>query len=400
MPPKPTLDRAPVPPPRRILVVKLADLGDALTATPALRALRATFPDARIDVLVTPVGAAVLEGLDSVDNLIRFEKAWFDRLRPAVRPIVEAVALGLKLRRREYDRVFLFHHLFTAAGRLKYAALLGATGSPWRAGVAEGRPSFLTDVFPDEGYGARHEADYWLGAAGLAGAVNPSPRFEVHVDDGARSEAIRLLGDRPRRSNRRRIVVCPGAGAYSPARRWPAERYALVARRLAQRENAEIVVVGGSTERELAETVRLGAGPSGRNLAGLTPSVKVLAAVLENCDLFVGNDGGAMNLAVAVGVPTVAIFGPSNAVSWGPYQGVRREPGKTGRSVVIRTDLPCAPCLYRGFLPGTRHGCRTRDCLMLIDVETVARAAERLMNDEGQADQDHERGPGQHANPP
>ena len=66
----------------RILVVKLADLGDVLTITPALRALRASFPDARIDALVTPLGAAVLDGLDSVDRLISFEKALFDQSRP------------------------------------------------------------------------------------------------------------------------------------------------------------------------------------------------------------------------------------------------------------------------------------------------------------------------------
>lgn len=384
----------------RILVVKLADLGDALTATPALRALRATFPDATIDALVTPAGAAVLDGLDSIDHLIRFEKAWFDRLRPAVRPIAGAAALGLRLRRSGYDRVFLFHHLFTAAGRLKYAALLGATGSAWRGGVAEGHPSLLTHVFPDEGYGVRHEADYWLGAVGLAGAVNPSPRFEVHVDDDARARAIQLLGDQSRPLARPRIAVYPGAGTYSPARRWPVERYAMIARRLVERANAEIVVVGGSSERELGERVRLAAGPACRDLTGLTPDVKVLAAVLERCTLFVGNDGGVMNLAVAVGLPVVAVFGPSNAVSWGPYGGVRSKPGATPRSVVVRVDLPCAPCLYRGFLPGTRHGCRSRDCLTLIDVETVARAAEGLMDDEGQPDEDDKRGRGQHADPP
>ncbi|MGH2457448.1 MAG: glycosyltransferase family 9 protein [Chloroflexota bacterium] len=380
----------------RILTIKLADLGDALTATPALRALRASFPEATIDALVTPAGAAVLDGLDSIDNLIQFEKARFDRLPPSVRPIAEAAALGLRLRRHGYDRVFLFHHLFTAAGRLKYTALLGAIGSPWRGGVAEGHPFFLTRVFPDEGYGVRHEADYWLGAVGLAGAVNPAPRFEVSVDADARARAGQLLGEGPRGCKRPRIAIYPGSGSYSPARRWPAERYGRVARWLAETENAEIVVVGGASERELGEQVRLGVGPACHDLTGLTADVKVLAAVLERCDRFVGNDGGVMNLAVAVGLPVVAVFGPSNAVSWGPYRGVRTESRENARSVVIRTDLPCAPCHYRGFLPGTRHGCRSRDCLTSIDVETVARAAAELMDQEGQADEDDERGRGQH----
>ncbi len=362
----------------RILVIKLADLGDALTATPALRALRATFPAATIDALVTPTGAAVLDGLDSVDRLVRFEKAWFDRLRPSPRAVVAAATLGLTLRRKGYDRVFLLHHLFTTAGRLKYATLLGATGATWRGGVAEGHPSFLTHVFPDEGYGVRHEADYWLGAVGLAGAVNPAPRFEVRIADDARDQARRLLENDAPSAGRPRVAVYPGAGAYSPARRWPADRYAAVARRLVDRLNAEVVVVGGPLERELGEQIREGIGSGCRDLTGRTSDVKVLAAVLESCDLFVGNDGGAMNLAVAVGLPVVAVFGPSNAVSWGPYGGVRWQPEVTASSVVVRTDLPCAPCLYRGFLPGTRHGCRARDCLALIDVDTVAQAAESV----------------------
>jgi ADP-heptose:LPS heptosyltransferase len=363
----------------RFLVIKLADLGDALTATPAIRALRTTFPSATIDALVTPVGAAVLAGLDSVDHLIPFEKALFDRLQPAVRPLAQAFALGMRLRKARYDRVFLFHHLFTPAGRLKYAALLGAIGSPWRAGLAEDCPAFLTHVLRDDGYGVRHEADYWLGVVGLAGAVNPSPRFEVEIDDQARTRAARLLGGPVSDDGRPLVAICPGAGAYSPARRWPPDRYARVGQRLVEDVDAEILVVGSSAERDLAADVCDGIGHACRNLAGLT-DVKTLAAIFNRCNLFIGNDGGAMNLAVASGVAVVAVFGPSNHVSWGPYGGTLWQPGFTARSAVVRADVPCAPCLYRGYVPGTRFGCRARDCLRLVDVETVVEAAQHFLN--------------------
>lgn len=358
----------------RFLVVKLADLGDALTATPAIRALRLTYPAATIDLLVTPVGAAVLTGLDSLDRLITFDKASFDRLGPALRPIVRALALGRRLRQARYDRVFLLHHLFTRAGRLKYAALLGATGSPWRAGVAEDRPAFLTHVLPDDGYGVRHEADYWLGVVGLAGATNPSPRFEVAISTADRARAAALLGTAPERRARPRIALYPGSGPYSPARRWPMDRYVAVGRRLVKETGAEILVIGSASERALAGQVQSGIGSTCRNLAGKT-DVKTLAAVLSQSELLIGNDGGVMHLAAAVGIPIVAIFGPSNHISWGPYGGDTWRPDSHGRSVVMRTDLPCAPCLYRGFLPGTRHGCPGRDCLTLIDVGTVVQAA-------------------------
>jgi len=364
--------------PERFLVIKLADLGDALTVTPALRALRTTFPSARTDVLVTPAGAAVLAGLDSIDRCVLFEKAPFDRLRPTMRPIAAAVALGLKLRRGRYDRVFLLHHLFTAAGRLKYAALLGATGAPWRAGIAEDQPAFLTDVLPDGGYGVRHEADYWLDVVGLVGAANPAPRIEVQIGGEARARASRLLDASRDGGQRPRIALYPGAGSYSLARRWPADRFAEVARRLVESAGAQIVVVGGRTERELAESICASVGRACRDLAGLT-DVKTLAAVLSQCDLFVGNDGGVMHLAVAAAVPTVAVFGPSNDISWGPYGGARWQPGVATRSVVVRADLACAPCMYRGYLPGTRHGCRDRDCLTSVGIDTVLQAAHALL---------------------
>jgi ADP-heptose:LPS heptosyltransferase len=366
----------------RILVVKLADLGDALTITPALRALRLRFPAARIDALVTRVGAEALAGLDSLDGTICFEKSQFDRLRPTLGAVREALGLGLRLRRQRYDRVFLFHHLFTAPGRAKYAALLAATGAAWRAGVAEGKPRFLTDVVSDRGYGVQHEADYWLAVAGLAGATNPQARLEIAVPDQARERASALLA-KVGLSQAQLIAMYPGAGSYSLARRWPLTGFAEAGRQLLAADaggDRRIVVVGRPDERDVAEELCARLGPRGHNLAGQT-DLKTLAALLQRCDLLIGNDGGAMHVAVAVGVPVVAIFGPSNHVSWGPYGG--RVWGDVGAqdasSLVIRHELPCSPCHYRGYLPGTPWGCRARDCLTLIAPDQVVAAAEHLL---------------------
>lgn len=373
----------PVPPDPavpRLLVIKLADLGDALTITPALRALRTSFPRAIIDALVTPVGASVLAGLDSIDRLLIFEKAAFDRLPRSARPFRAAFALGWQLRRARYDRVFLLHHLFTPAGRFKYAALLAATGAPWRGGLAEDHPWFLTHVRPDHGYGVHHEADYWLDVVGLAGATLPRPRLEVAIPTSAHREAERLLASLGSRSDRPRVALYPGSGAYSLARRWAAQRFAAVGQQLARNPGAEILVVGSETERALAGAVSQAIGPSAYNLAGLTADVKTLAALLRRCALLIGNDGGVMHLAVAAAIPVVAIFGPTNHRAWGPYP----VPGDAGpdttiTAVVIRSDLPCAPCMYRGFLPGTRDGCRARDCLDLVEVEGVVAAARAIL---------------------
>lgn len=378
------VERGLVPRPR-FLVVKLADLGDVLTITPALRALRCSFPDARIDALVTPGGAVALGGLDSVNDLITFEKAQFDRPTFAFEPLRDLANLARRLRDARYSHVFLMHHLFTGFGRAKYAGLLAATSAPFRAGLAERRPPYLTHAVLDRGYGVMHEADYWLEVAGLAGARNPNPRFEIALDEAARAEADALLG--PAKAARR-VAVYPGSGVYSVARRWPVERYRTVIQRLSERSGAEgieFVIVGTAAERELAEA--LGAGHRGpiRNLVGKT-GVKTLAAVLARCDLLIGNDGGVMHTARAVNTPVVAVFGPTNHVSWGPYGAVVwSDEAALAPSFVARTDLPCSPCHYRGFLPGTPHGCAGRDCLLGVDPDVVVKAAMCLMNHEGQA---------------
>jgi heptosyltransferase-2 len=122
----------------------------------------------------------------------------------------------------------------------------------------------------------------------------------------------------------------------------------------------------------------LTSGIPARSLAGRA-SLRVTAAVLELADLFIGNDAGPMHLAAAVGTPTVAIFGLSNAAAWGPYTGNHPE----RRAIVVRQDLPCMPCFYRGHSLGRPEGCATRDCLATLGVDPVAVAARRLLRETG-----------------
>ena len=114
--------------PRRILVVKLASMGDVLTTTPALRALRSSFPRAHIGVLVTPGSADVLRGLDSVDSVLTFDKFAFDRPVDAAANLAQALRLASDLHRGSWDTLVLLHHLTTPFGIMKYAALSLGSG--------------------------------------------------------------------------------------------------------------------------------------------------------------------------------------------------------------------------------------------------------------------------------
>src|SRR5436190_13460456 len=148
----------------RILAVKLADLGDLLTVTPALQALRAAHPSARIDLLVPPSSSGLLKGAGYIDRILTIDKFPFDNLRSLVdlKRLAQTARFLAGLRLARYDALVLFHHFTSQWGTLKFAALAYGSGASARAGLDNGRGAFLNLRVPDEGFGAMHEANYWL----------------------------------------------------------------------------------------------------------------------------------------------------------------------------------------------------------------------------------------------
>ncbi len=368
-----------------ILVVKLATIGDLLLATPALRALRESYPQARIDLLVTPSSAGVLDDWQVIDQVIVLDKYLFDHpkqllTRPAnllkLRPLLR------RLRAGHYDVVLLMHHLTLFFGRRKHQALMLATGAKYLVGLDNGHGWFLNVRIPDQGFGARHEAEYCLAVAEAVGAHTGETWLTMPLNEEQRRQARRLVfGDQvPEQSVRPLIAMHPGSGGYSTARRWAPERFAQLADTLYREIGGQLLLVGGPEEAELHGQIMgmLTSGIPARSLAG-KGSIQVTAAALELADLFIGNDAGPMHLATAVGTPTVAIFGLSNSDAWGPYTGNHPE----RRAIVVKQNLPCMPCFYRGHDLGTPEGCATRDCLATLGVDPVAVSARRLLRETG-----------------
>ena len=346
-----------------ILVVKLSDIGDVLTATPALRALRQSFPAARLEALVPPNSAPVLAGSPLVDEVIVFDKFQFDRPIDALKPssLLALVRLARDLRRRRYDCLVILHHLTTRWGMLKYAALALTSGAKVRVGLDNGRGWFLTHRARDGGFGVRHEVEYWLDVVGTIGAETEDTSLEMAV--GENDQIPMTNGQWPL------VAIHPGSGGYSLARRWSAEGFARVADALVERYGARIVLVGTLADgvSQVASLMRSEAV----NLEGRT-NLGQLAAILKRCDLFIGADSGVMHLAAAVSTPLVAIFGPSNHKAWGPWP-------RGGRHIILRADLPCSPCSYVGFSVGRREGCEARTCMRMVTPEMVLAAAESLL---------------------
>ncbi len=402
-----------LPPNARILVVKLATIGDLLLATPTLRALRETYPHARIDLLVTPASAGLLNDWEVIDRVIVVDKYLFDYPQQLLKNplnLLRLKPLWDNLREGNYDAVLLLHHLTLFYGRLKHQILMRATGAKWRIGLDNGHGWFLNVRVKDDGFGAMHEADYNLEVAKAAGATTNNKRLTVPINEEEYQQAQQLLdeidptepslavasqsdstttwagltstmqpaSDGIEHLNIKRPIIAmhPGSGGYSTARRWSPERFAQLADTLFHDTGGQLLLLGGSEEAELHQQIfeLMQSGMPVRSFAG-KGNIRVAAAILKQADLFIGNDSGLMHLATAVGTPTVAIFGLTNSDAWGPYIP---DPS-TQQAIIVKLDLPCIPCFYRGHDLGTPEGCLTRDCLALLEVDPVATAARRLL---------------------
>ena len=204
----------------RFLVVQLADIGDLILSTPALLALREAHPEAHISLLTTPHAAPVIDE-NLVDELIAFDKEAFTP-RGLMGNFREIFGLIQRLRQGNYDTTILLHHFTLRLGVYKFRLIVRTAGSARVVGLDNGRVNFLTHTIPDDGFGAKHEAQYRLELVGLVGA-NSAPRpAQVNIDNAYDVPNSRLPA-------KKRVIIHAGSGGYSLARRWSPQEFARVA---------------------------------------------------------------------------------------------------------------------------------------------------------------------------
>ena len=310
----------------RILVRGTNWLGDAVLTTPALLALRSGFPHARIALLVKPAVAELFQHHPAVDEIVLYRDPG-----PHAR-LGGKLALARQLSRGRYDLAVLFQNAFEAA------AITALAGIPNRYGYAtDGRWFLVTHRVPmTPGLRRRHQAEYYLELLRPLGIpIDPlPPTLQTTPEEDAAAGA--LLSERGVPSGRTLIGLNPGS-TYGAAKRWIPERYAEVADRLAAEHDGHVLIFGGRGEEPL------GASIAGMMRAPLTvlsgrTTVRQLMALIKSCRVFLTNDTGPMHIAAALGVPLVAIYGPTDPITTAPF-------GKSHE--LIRKPVDCSPCLLR-----------------------------------------------------
>ena len=363
--------------PSSILIIKPCCLGDVLMATPVIAALRQAFPRARIDFAVGGWARAMVESNPRLDGLVDCgpvgsgpSASSGHGSRYSWREYFDLVG---RIRAGGYEACFVLDR----SPLISLLPYLG--GIPQRVGLdSQGRGFSLTVGVPV--VGIRHETELYLDTVRAVGVEVKGPRAEIpalefYPSEEDRRHVAEMLALSPAEGLRAApqvpLAVIHPAGGSNPgmtlsAKRWPPQRFAALADRLTEERGAQVCLVGGPYDRPIAAAIKDGMGYELHDLTGQL-TFGQLGALLERCDLFIGHDTGAMHLAVAVGAPVVAIFGPSDPRMYGPY-------GKN--SVTLWHDVGCNPCLLRGRWDAA---CRRFRCIEAVTVEEVWQAAITLL---------------------
>ena len=328
---------------RHILFIKPSSLGDIVHAMPTCAAIRRAYPKARLTWLVKQQWAGLVERIDGVDRVWPVKstlKGWLSQVSP--------------LRAERFDLVVDLQGLFRSA------AIGSLSGTPLLVGFANGRegsPWFYSKRVPVP-QSEMHAVDRYLLVAKAVGAVETgAPEFRFRIPQTDHEEVDRLLsqsGITPGMS-----WVAMNVSARWPTKRWPAASFAETADRLRQEGCGAVVMIGGPDERaEVAAVSGMMKTPP-IDLAGAT-AVGLLPALLSRASMLITNDSGPMHVAAAVGIPVVALFGPTSAARTGPY-GVGHD--------VLTAKIPCSPCFSR-----TCHNALPLECLQTVSPELVLQA--------------------------
>ena len=348
-----------IDPPHSILLIKLSAIGDVVHTLPLLEVLRKSFPLAKIDWLVEEEAWPIIEGHKDIDRVIvSYRKSWQENIfSPLQRPAIlkEIKRFVQTVRSRHYDLVIDLHGLFKSgilAGLARARRKIGFTGGK------EGSMLFLTDRPYPFDYN-RHALDRYLQAAEYLGCRADSCKGEIPLQGKDKERIDRLLAERFTRED---TLVAINPMARWITKLWEEKRFTSLAGRLQEELSCKVLFTGSPADRPVIDRIIKSINPRPLNLAGRT-TLRELAYLYTRCRLMVTTDTGPMHIAAAMGVPVVALFGPTAPQRTGPY-------GKG--HTVIRERLECSPCF--------KKKCAHLTCMKRITVEKVFDTVRAHMN--------------------
>ena len=326
-----------------LLVLQTAFVGDVVLATPLFEAARTRLGADRVGAVVRPDTADLLRNSPHVDEIQTYDK------KGRQKGTVQLFRMARRLREASYDAAVIPHRSFRSA------LLVLLAGIPVRVGFDRSAGRWLmTERLP---YPDIHEVERNLTLLAPWSVDTSGLRPALFPDDTDR-EAVGLLMRESGIENTD-TTVGVSAGSVWATKRWPADRYAALVRRMADDHGFRVILFGAAEDRSLNDRIAGMSGADPLNAAGRLTLLQS-AALAARCTVFVSNDTGMGHVAAAMNTPVIAIFGPTiPAFGFTPHGAGHR---------VVENEMACRPCGTHG---GDRCPIGTHDCMRSITVDQV-----------------------------
>jgi heptosyltransferase-2 len=337
--------------PQKILIVQPSWVGDAVMATPTLRALRQLYPDAKITYLMKRYVKEMYTGMPWADQLISYRTG-----RSKSKQGKGMFDLAARIRTGNFDTAILLPNSF------KTALLCKMAGIPRIIGYErDGRGFLLTDkLLPVKDKGKFIPSPivkYYMGLANYLGSTTKDLRMQLFVTDAEKRAAEQLLVrcgleasiDRPALAGKPPLIILNPGAQYGAAKCWRAEYFAELADKFIDDLGASVLISASPKERVIVENIKryMRHAPIDLSNNGLT--LGALKEVVRRCDLLVTNDTGPRHIAAAFDVPVVTIFGPTHPEWTEIYFEKERK---------VQVKVFCGPCQKK--VCPLDHRCMTR----------------------------------------
>lgn len=344
---------------KNILCIRLDTLGDVLMTTPAIRAVKESYPGRRITLLTSSVGAEAASLVPEIDDVIIYNAPWMKATSPLPDSRQEYL-ITAQLQQAGFDGAIIFSVF--SQNPLPSAMLCHLANIPLRLAYCRENPyqlltNWVKDPEPDQGI--RHEVQRQLDLVENIGCTTENEHLSLRIQEETVQSALRAADGAGLDRNQPWITIHPGASA--PSRRYPEKSYAAVILMMAD-HGYQVVLTGSQAERPLIRRIQKESGVQSFSMAGHL-NLAELSALISHTPLLISNNTGPVHIAAAVGTPVVDLYALTN-----PQHTPWKVPSR-----VLNHDVPCKYC-YKSVCPEKHH-----NCLRLVQPEEVFQAAIELL---------------------
>jgi len=316
---------------KKILIVRLAYIGDVALTIPILKPLREKFPNSEISFLVGNAAKEVVTNNPNLNKIICYDAPWFYPQKK-LKAVIEYIRFGKMIRREGFDMVIDFRGDFR-----NILFILVMSGAPHRVGYdITGGGYFLTKIVPYKE--DKHKLDFHLDIVRALGANSEKGKIACFPSDHENDKVYHFLSHHKIEKDDLLVGIHPGSRL--PLKNWETGKYSIIADTLIREYDAKIIITGNSKEKNITNEISNSMKYDAINSCGLF-NLRELSVLMGRFNLFICSDSAPMHLASGANTPIIALFGPSEWRDTGPL---------SEKSIVQKIDLDC------------RKWCDSRSC--------------------------------------